>query len=86
MRLITALSLVLSTGCLQPAVAVQATNNASIDVEQLFTHDGCRVYRFRDGGYHYFVRCDGAASAATVTPVRCGKHCVRDEAIATDGP
>ena len=71
-------------GCVQPALTVADTNNENIQVEHLFTHDGCAVYRFRDGVYHYFVKCDAAAqSAQTISMVSCGKGCARDELIST---
>lgn len=35
-------------------------NNATYEVEYLFEHDGCKVYRFRDyGEYVYFTNCQG---------------------------
>jgi hypothetical protein len=72
-------------GCVEPALQVHDTNNENIQVEHLFTHDGCKVYRFRDGAYHYFVKCDGAvASQQTISRVSCGKACSRDEVIATE--
>ncbi len=83
MRTLVAFLSLSAFGCMQPAMQVHGTDNANIEVEQLFTHDGCKVFRFRDGGYHYFVRCDGATSAQTLSPVSCGKGCVRDEVIAT---
>lgn len=83
MRVLIVLFSVLAVGCMQPPVQVQGTNNANIDVEQLFTHDGCRVYRFRDGGIHYFVRCDGAVSQQTMSMKSCGKNCTYEESIAT---
>ena len=42
----------------KPAMFTAPTDNSAIAVEQLFTHDGCSVYRFRDAGYpRYYVRC-----------------------------
>jgi hypothetical protein len=74
------------TGCLGPALQEHATNNGAFEVEYLFSHDGCRVYRFRDSGAHYFVRCDGpgpAVHSSTTQKVSCGKNCVREEDIPT---
>jgi len=45
----------------QPLSVEQAANNKTYDVEYLFEHDGCKVYRFKDNGdYVYFtnVRSD----------------------------
>ena len=86
-RLLALLSLAPLAGCISraPAMQVHSSNNAAIPVEHLFSHDGCDVYRFRDGNYHYFVRCH-EPEAATISPVSCGKGCVRDEQISTSAP
>lgn len=35
-------------------------NNETYNVEYLFEHDGCKVYRFSDNGnYVYFTNCKG---------------------------
>ena len=62
-----------SVGCVTEPIATAPTNNADIQVDLLFEHDGCRVYRFRDVGYHYFAKCGGVGPNATVLPDRCGK-------------
>jgi len=62
-----------SAGCVTPPIGTAMTNNPGIQVDLLFEHDGCRVYRFMDVGYHYFARCDGAGPTATVLPDKCGK-------------
>jgi hypothetical protein len=75
--------LVLATaGCHASAVAESPTNNAELEVQVLFTHDGCTVYRFFDVGAHYYVRCNGAPPE-TMSRVSCGKNCSRPEAIPT---
>ncbi len=61
------------TGCVTQPIATTPTNNAEIEVDLLFEHDGCRVYRFRDMGYHYFAHCEGPGRNASVLPDRCGK-------------
>lgn len=44
-------------GCVKDPVLTSKTNNADIEVELLFEHDGCRVYRFHDAGRAiYFVK------------------------------
>jgi hypothetical protein len=61
-------------GCVSEPLSVHATNNAEVPVEKLFTHEGCTVFRFKDGGFHYYVRCEGnGTSAATLGG--CGKGC-----------
>ncbi|HCY41263.1 MAG TPA: hypothetical protein DHV48_07910 [Prolixibacteraceae bacterium] len=42
-----------------PAETVPA-NNDTYQVEYLFEHDGCKVYRFEDRGHYvYFTNCVG---------------------------
>jgi hypothetical protein len=60
-------------GCMADPIATAPTNNAQIQVDLLFEHEGCRVFRFRDIGYHYFVKCDAAGPNASVLPDKCGK-------------
>ena len=62
------LPLLLLTGCTvqQPISQAPALNNHAYNVEYLFEHEGCKVYRFRDGGYYvYFTNCNGEATART---------------------
>jgi hypothetical protein len=73
MRILLLPLLLVSTACVAEPLATAPTNNSSIDVDFLFEHDGCRVYRFRDVGYHYFARCDDAGHHASVLPDKCGK-------------
>jgi hypothetical protein len=64
-------------------VAVQPTNNPEVNVSLLFSADGCDVYRFYDGGEHYFARCQ-EGRVSTLSPKRCGKNCRRDEEVPTE--
>jgi len=77
---------VLLSGCNKAPVSVAKTDNANIEVERLFEHDGCVVYRFRDDGERYFVKCASGEDRAEWKHVySCGKTtCVRDEAITTN--
>jgi hypothetical protein len=79
------LGCLLPSGCATRAasVSVHHTDNVEVTVEKLFTHDGCTVYRFRDVGYHYYVRCDAAGSAMTHSLEPCGRGCVRDATVPT---
>ena len=48
-------------------------NNNTYNVEYLFEHEGCKVYRFRDRGqYVYFTNCKGEAIVQrdTLPPIR----------------
>jgi len=48
----------------KPLEKVAAENNASYEVEYLFEHDGCKVYRFRDESrYVYFTNCQGSTTS-----------------------
>jgi hypothetical protein len=72
------------TGCVTDPLATSPSSNPDLHVDTLFTHDGCTVYRFRDLGYHYYVRCLGAPSSQTVSTFTCrGKGCSGEDAIPT---
>jgi hypothetical protein len=68
-------------GCFAEPLQQTQSNNPEVQVDLLFTHDGCKVYRFKDGGFHYFVKCDGAPTVTTMTPRKGG-----DEEIPTVQP
>ncbi len=40
-----------------------SANNTTYQVQYLFEHDGCKVYRFYDGYYVYFTNCNGETTA-----------------------
>lgn len=65
------LSIVALNGCIESAKSVVETDNPGIKVEFLFEKDGCKVYRFKDGGYKYFTTCQGSTSWTE----SCGKNC-----------
>jgi hypothetical protein len=76
----------LVSGCVASSLEDQPTNNPDVVVERIADHDGCTIYRFRDGQYHWYVRCndrDRERAVVTLTPQRCGKGCTRDEAVTT---
>jgi hypothetical protein len=86
MKKIALCAFALVTGCMPAdAISQHHTNNPDVDVELLFSHDGCDVFRFRDPGFHYYVRCAGPPTqqVQTVQQVSCGKNCSREEAIQT---
>jgi len=47
-------------GCANEPIYKSKTNNNEMQVELLFEHDGCRVYRFYDGSYKYYTDCRGS--------------------------
>lgn len=78
--IISALAL---AGCYKQS---ESSAHAGVDfeVDRLFTHDGCTVYRFWDGaGRRYFARCEGASSAGTTWTETCGKNCTRSVEVPT---
>lgn len=69
-------------GCEKPAEQHTPTSNPHVPVELLFTHEGCRVFRFEDNGRnHYYARCPEGSSTSAVQD--CGKNCTQDEQIPT---
>lgn len=47
-----------------PVSTDKPDNNRTYQVDYLFEHDGCKVYRFYDmGNYVYFTNCQGDVTA-----------------------
>lgn len=66
--LLLSLSLIVLSlaGCAVDPVKVDGTNNNQVQVQTLFTKDGCTVYRFFDMGHAvYYVVCEGKSAMAT---------------------
>lgn len=61
--LIVVVSCLIFTSCFtfrQPVETKVPKNNSSYQVDYLFEHDGCKVYRFQDSGHYvYFTNCVG---------------------------
>lgn len=71
-------------GCYAEPTARTGTDNPDVPVETLFTHDGCTMYRFYDGGRHvHFAKCGSTAS--TSERVSCGKNCTREQFVVAEG-
>lgn len=63
-------------------------HKAAMRVPQLLSEtDGCKVYRFVDGGTHYFTRCGATVETVKNYTESCGKGCTRrrTESITTKG-
>ncbi len=73
----------IGAGCVHAPLSKAPSDNPEVQVDTLFTHDGCTVYRFEDNGFHYYVRCRQAEPAATSSMVPCGDNCERPEQIQT---
>jgi Domain of unknown function (DUF4884) len=73
MRYLPLLALLTLSACaptMHPISNVPAKNNKDYNVEYLFEHEGCKVYRFLDhnktGSYYvYFTNCNGSTVART---------------------
>lgn len=60
---ITLLAVFFLSSCEKEAKEKVLTNNPSFNLELLFEVDGCKVYRFVDGGRsRYFTTCQGSVS------------------------
>ena len=68
----------LSTACMKQPHSTSQTNNPEFQVQLLFEHDGCKVYRFVDYHYSYFTNCKGS----TEWTEPCGKNCRRSNGVA----
>jgi hypothetical protein len=53
-----------SCGGGRPISKTKPKNNSTYQVEYLFEHDGCKVYRFWDyKNYVYFTNCNGEVTS-----------------------
>lgn len=60
MKKILAIAAFVLVGCQNDPLSVSRTDNAQFDVQLLFEHDGCKVYRFHDGSHTvYYTTCKG---------------------------
>lgn len=75
------LALLILTSCQREGIKTEQTNNKEFDVTLLFEKDGCKVYRFYDGGYYrYFTTCKGSIQWEE----SCGKNCTNPMEITTN--
>lgn len=59
------------SSCASPIYSRPAENNQGYTVDYLFEHDGCKVYRFRDGNsWVYFTNCTGNVTSITSDSIR----------------
>lgn len=72
-KLLILISLLTLVGCTKQAEHSSAAGR-EFTVDKLFTHEGCTVYRFYDGGNRYYTNCSGSTSWKE----NCGKGCTRD--------
>ena len=58
--LATFIAVVFLTSCNKDAQQKQVTTNPEFTIELLFEKDGCKIYRFQDGGRNiYWTNCTG---------------------------
>ena len=70
--------------CFGPSKEDSARDHAMQVVQEI---DGCKVYRFYDGNYHYITRCGASVVTRKNWDENCGKACTRHrtEDITTEG-
>ena len=70
--------------CFGPSKEDSARDHAMQVVQEI---DGCKVYRFYDGNYHYVTRCGDKVTTQKNWDESCGKACTRHrtEDITTEG-
>ncbi|MFC0771409.1 DUF4884 domain-containing protein [Terrimonas alba] len=69
-RILPVILLFLASGCVTqtriPLREGKSQNNKTYNVDYLFEHEGCKVYRFYDrGNYVYFTNCRGETIVKT---------------------
>lgn len=57
----------------------QSAHKGEFNVETLFTHEGCTVYRFEDDRTVYYTDCVGQAQSQH----NCGKNCTSTDIVTT---
>jgi hypothetical protein len=55
-------SILFFSSCRKDGKETLKTDNLNYKVELLFEVDGCKVYRFMDGEFHYFTTCNGSVT------------------------
>jgi len=72
--------MVAAVACYEDPVSTSISSNSNVAVSLLFEHDGCKVFRFRDGASsYYYTNCRGE----TMGTRSCGKNCVRKVRVPT---
>ena len=70
-------------GCVDDGIQTASTDNPRIPVTLILEHDGCKVYRFNDGLYRYFTKCESTNNSRVEWSETCGKNCIRNAEIET---
>jgi len=68
------LAVVLLSGCFKDQDPKEIIQNGNFTVEFLFEQNGCKMYRFKDGGrYIYWSDCQGKVQSDYTTQSGSGK-------------
>jgi len=82
-KIILAIPLLL-TGCYEKVPALETKQHGAFQVEFLFEKDGCKMYRFLDGGrYVYWCNCEGKINADYETQSGKNRTTHNEETITT---
>lgn len=69
---------VVLTGCYKEAQQKEQTTNSEFNLELLFEKDGCKIYRFSDGGHAvYWTDCRGKVESVYTQSSGKSSHEVR---------
>ena len=64
------ITMLISCHSQKPLTKEPTANNSTYEVEYLFEHDGCKVYRFKDrGNVVYFTSCNGQTTKITTDSI-----------------
>jgi hypothetical protein len=89
-KLIAASFALMVAGCDKEPIRSEQTINAEIRADLLTVIDGCKIWRFTDGGHRrYFARChDGSRGVSAEWDENCGKACVmhKDSTVLGERP
>lgn len=73
-KMLSICAVLLLAGCAKEPLSIERVDNNEFQLDKLFSHEGCTVYRFSDWGrYHYYTDCRGRTTSTYSTS--CGKGC-----------
>jgi len=76
MKFIVLIVSFLLLSCNKDPESISRTSNQNFNVEKLFEHEGCKIYRFSDGRDHYYSVCSEPSEIITEYNSSCGKSCI----------
>ena len=81
LRAIVSIIVFLVAACVQDPVSTSRTNNPNVDIDLMFMHNGCSMYRFPDDG-HYVYWTEGCSSTINSTHSE-GKNGSHNDVVST---